>query len=163
MKRILISVLVVLVAGRVFAQETKETRAAAEKLLELFDMEKTFDQAMGQAMQMSVNMIDSQDLPADEKEEARKAVEASMKVTLDKFSWDRMKGMFVDIYADVLSLEELEGLIAFYESPIGRKFIEKQPELTSATMQKMQVLMQELMPEIQKEVEKVVEEKKDGQ
>jgi uncharacterized protein len=163
MKRVIVSALAVLVAGQVFAEETKDTRAAAEKLLELFNMEATFDQAMGQAMQMSVGMIDSQDLPESEKVEARKAVEASMKITLEKFSWDRMKGMFVDIYAEVLSLEELEGLIAFYESPIGRKFIKKQPELTSATMQKMQGLMQELMPEIQKEVEKAVTEKKPGQ
>ncbi|MBL7076650.1 MAG: DUF2059 domain-containing protein [Kiritimatiellae bacterium] len=139
------------------AAPTKESnaprRAAAEKLLDLFNMDDTYDQSMKQAMNMAVGMIDSQDLPEMEKANARKAVEASMEISLEKFSWKRMKGIFVDIYAGVLDLDELEGLIAFYESPIGQKFLKKQPQLSLATMEKMQLLMQEMMPDLQKAVD----------
>ena len=131
--------------------------AAAEKLLNLFNMDKTYDQAMQQAMNMAVNMIDSQDLPAEEKVNARKAVEASMTVSMEKFSWKNMKGIFVEIYSDVLSLEELRGLIAFYESPIGQKFLKKQPQLSLATMEKMQLLMKEMMPALQKAVDEALQ------
>ncbi len=148
-----------LMAGEVPPEPEDRTprRAAAEKLLNLFNMDQTYDQAMTQAMNMAVSMIENQDLPDAEKTNARKAVEASMGVSMEKFSWKRMKGVFVDIYADVLDLEELEGLIAFYESPIGQKFLKKQPQLSLATMEKMQLLMEEMMPDLQKAVDEALE------
>ncbi len=132
-------------------------RVAAEKLLDLFNMDDTYDQAMQQAMTMAVKMIESQDISEAEKANARKAVEASMTVSLEKFSWKRMKNIFIDIYAGVLDMDELEGLIAFYESPIGQKFLKKQPQLSMATMQKMQLLMEEMMPDLQKAVDEALE------
>jgi len=131
--------------------------AAAEKLLDLFNMDETYDQAMQQAMNMAVSMIDGQDLPEEEKVNARKAVEASMTVSMEKFSWKNMKGIFVEIYSEILNLEELRGLIAFYESPIGQKFLKKQPQLSLATMEKMQLLMKEMMPALQKAVDEALQ------
>ncbi len=139
------------------AKDKSLRRAAAEKLLDLFNMDQTYDQAMKQTMSMAVRMIDGQDLPEVEKANARKALEASMNVSMEKFSWKRMKDIFIDIYADVLDLEELEGLIAFYESPIGRKFLKKQPQLSLATMEKMQILMEEMMPDLQKAVDEALQ------
>jgi len=147
-------------ACTVFAQDANQVREAAERLLDLFNMNENFDQTMKQAVQMPLSMIDSQDLSPEQKAEAKRAVEASMKVTMERFSWERMKDMFIDIYAEVFTVEEINGLIEFYESPLGRQFIEKQPQLMQATMAKMQALMQEMMPQIQKEVEQALEEAK---
>ena len=58
--------------------------------------------------------------------------------------------MFAEIYSDVFTEDEIQGIIDFYKSPIGQKMLEKQPELTGATMQKMQVEMAKIMPAIQK-------------
>ena len=139
------------------SEDAVQRRGAAEKLLTLFNMDATYDQAMKQAMNMAIVMIDAQDIPEAEKVNARKAVEASITVSMEKFSWKRMKSIFLDIYAEILSLEELEGLIAFYESPIGQKFLKKQPQLSLATMEQMQLLMQEMMPDLQKAVDKALE------
>jgi len=155
-KLIFILAAVFLISGQGFAGAAKNSRAAADKLLTLFNMEVSYEQSMEQAVKMSLGIIDSQDLPEEVKRKAKKAAEAGMKIAMRKFTWEKMKGMFVDIYAEVFTVEELEGMIAFYESPIGRKFIKKQPQLTAATMQKMQVLMQEMMPEIQEEVKKAM-------
>jgi len=40
-------------------------------------------------------------------------------------------------------------IIDFYKSPVGKKMLEKQPELVAATMQRMQTEMAKLMPKIQ--------------
>ena len=161
MKKILfILAAVFLIAGQGSAGDAKKTRAAADKLLTLFNMDVSYEKSMEQAVEMTLGIIDSQDLPEQEKREAKKAAETGMKIAMKKFTYDKMKGMFVDIYAEVFTVEELEGMIAFYESPIGRKFIKKQPQLTAATMQKMKVLMQEIIPEIQEEVNKVMANKK---
>lgn len=138
------------------AEESEAKRAEAEKLLGLFNLDKTYDQTIRQAVGMATNMLDAQKMSEPERARAVQAIEASVNVTLEKFSWARMKAMFVDIYSEVLSLEELRGLVAFYESPVGRKFIAKQPELTAAAMRQMQTLLRDILPQIQQEVEKTL-------
>jgi hypothetical protein len=144
--------------GSTFAESTPGTQAAAAKLMGLLEMDKNFDNSMQQAVKMQEGLIDQMDLSEAEKAEARQAMAGSMKVTLEKFSWAKMEGMFVEIYAEVFTVEELEGIISFYESPAGQKFIAKQPELMAKTMEKMQTVMAELMPAIQAEAMKVHEE-----
>ncbi len=155
-------VLVLLMAGLALPLIAKEPapvddsaqrHAAAEKLLGLFNMDETYDQAMN----MAVGMVESQDLPDPEKASARKAVVASMTISMEKFSWKHMKGIFIDIYSSVLALDELEGLIAFYESPIDQKYLKKRPQLNLATMEKMQQLMEEMMPDLQKAVDETIQ------
>lgn len=160
MKRIVFVLsLVLFTAGAVCAQTaTPESRTAAARLLDVLEMDANFDAAMQQAVQMQSGMIDQMDIPEEEKAEAVKAMQNAMNVTLEKFSWENMKGMFADIYAEVFTAEELQGIIEFYESPEGQKFVRKQPQLMQVTMQKMQALMAQIMPEIQKEVEKAMEQ-----
>lgn len=168
MKRIISTLtMVLLMAGCSTVQTTDssaaeapamDSRAAAAKLLDVLEMDKNFDAAMQQAVQMQSGMLDQMDMSAEEKEAAQKGMEKSMQPVLDKFSWENMKGMFVDIYAEVFTAEELQGIVEFYESPEGQKFVQKQPQLMQVTMQKMQALMAEMMPEIQKEMEQLVEE-----
>jgi len=60
----------------------------------------------------------------------------------------------------VFTEKELQAVIDFYKSPVGAKFIEKQPELMAQTMQKMQVEMAKIMPKIQADVQKAIQESK---
>jgi hypothetical protein len=138
------------------ADDLEAKRAEAEKLLGLFNLDKSYDQTVRKAIGLATNMVGAQKMSEQERARAIQAIESSVNVTLERFSWTRMKSMFVDIYSEVLSLEELRGLVAFYESPVGRKFIAKQSELTDATMRQMQVLFRDIVPEIQKEVEKTL-------
>lgn len=157
-----IFVFMLLVSGFSFAQTAApESRASAERLLEVLQVGENFDNTIRRAATMSFGMLDKRaDIPDDKKEMIRKSAEAAANNTLEKMSWQKMKGMFIDIYASVFTKEELDGVIAFYESPAGQKFVAKQPELTLVTMQKMQALMAEIMPEIQKNAEKAVAQAK---
>lgn len=154
--------MMMLVAGSVFSQTaTPESRASAEQLLQVLKTGENFDNTIRQAVTMQMGALDKRtDIPADKKDMIRKVSESSINGILEKFSWQKMKGMFVDIYAEVFTKEELDGVIAFYESPAGQKFVAKQPELTRVVMQKMQTLMAEVMPEIRKNAEKAVEQAK---
>jgi hypothetical protein len=160
MKRLGIIALVLLIAGgNVLAEDSKATRAAAEKLLVLLEMEENLDNTMKQAMGMTANMMKKRtDLSPEQQQAVQKALEVSTKATLEEFKWAKIKDMFIDIYAEVLTLEELEGLIKFYESPIGQQYIKKQPQLTTASMIRMQKLMEEVMPKIEASVKKAMEE-----
>lgn len=139
-------------------EDAAASRAAAERLMDLFNTEDSYRQTMQQVAQMPMRMLESQDMSEEQKAEARRAMQASMDATLKRFSWARIKPMFVDVYAEVFTPEEIQGLIDFYESPLGRAFLAKQPQLTAATMERMQDMMQEIMPELQRDVEEALRE-----
>lgn len=68
-------------------------------------------------------------------------------VMREEMSWSSMKPMYVQIYKDSFTQEEVDGLLAFYKSPAGQAMINKMP----AVMQKTMVVVQQRMgPLVQK-------------
>jgi hypothetical protein len=59
-----------------------------------------------------------------------------------------MKKPMSTAYAQVFTESELAGIIAFLKSPIGRKYVEKTPELTKATGLALRSLVVETSIEI---------------
>jgi hypothetical protein len=66
-----------------------------------------------------------------------------------ELSWEKLRPEFEKLYAETYSAEELDGLIKFYQSPIGQKFIQKQPEMQRKSMLMMQRLLMQIMPKVQ--------------
>ena len=49
---------------------------------------------------------------------------------IDKsFAWDNIQDEYVHIYDGVFSTNELKEIIAFYESPAGKKLVAKMPDI----------------------------------
>ncbi|MGA1197950.1 MAG: DUF2059 domain-containing protein, partial [Candidatus Latescibacterota bacterium] len=59
-----------------------------------------------------------------------------------------IKADYIELYAEVFTEDELKGLINFYESPIGKAYIKKQPELTQKSMMLSQKMMMKVMPKL---------------
>ncbi len=68
--------------------------------------------------------------------------------------------MVVPIYARYFTQEDVEQLLAFYQSPIGKKFVEVQPKLVKESMEAGAEWGKKLAEEAMNEAEG--EEKKDG-
>lgn len=156
MKRILILMAVLLAPVlAVWAEATDESTAAAEKLLTVMQLDESFDKTMAQSMEMARNMAREQmaEAPAEEIDKAMEHMDRVYAKVQDSFSWKNIRSTFVEIYADVFTADEIQAMIDFYTTPIGKKFIEKQPELTTRTMQSMQGLMKNMMEDVQSEME----------
>ena len=67
----------------------------------------------------------------------------------EEMSWPRMKGFLTQVYGESFSQEEVDGLIAFYQSPVGRAYVEKLPRVTQRTMELVQQMMGAMMPKVQ--------------
>lgn len=63
----------------------------------------------------------------------------------------------VGIYDKIFTHEEIKDLIRFYESPTGKKMLEKTPEMTALLMNSM---MTDYMPKFQEKLTKKLEELK---
>ena len=66
----------------------------------------------------------------------------------------KMKSLYTQIYQESFTEEEINGLIAFYQSPAGVAFVNKMP----AVLQKSMQLTQSRMGPMAKKLEKITED-----
>lgn len=122
--------------------------ALAEQLIGLLNVDKNYDATYQRMLKMQDEMADSQGLTPEQKQQRDHATQAALKVVKEYASWEAIKPTFVQIYSDIFTAEELQGMIDFYKSPVGQKWLEKQPLVQTAVMQKMGALMAGLQPKI---------------
>lgn len=67
-------------------------------------------------------------------------------------SWEKMEPQFTDIYASVYSEQEVDGLIAFYKSPVGQEMVAKQPEIVAKSQTVTQAMFAAVQPQIMQAV-----------
>jgi len=116
---------------------------AAEALLEKMDMKTMMSQATDQMLQAQVKQNPGIAPFLDE-----------MTAFMNKYmGWDSLKEGMVKIYAEEFSEEELKGLSAFYETPLGKKSLQKMPQLMAKGAALGQQKVQEHMPELQAAIE----------
>ena len=103
------------------------------------------DGAFDAVPKMQEQMMVSQKMPPEQIAKFHQRLQASMESTKKLMGWDTIRPLFVKIYADNFDEADLAGLIAFYKTPVGQKFIQQQPQIQAATMQ----AMGQIMPKIQ--------------
>lgn len=124
------------------------------------EITENVEKSFAQVVKFSDQMIDSQNLSDEEKKEAKKLTKSSTEKTFKEMLKMDWEGMFAEIYSEVFTDEELQGLIDFYKTPIGQKFLKKQQPLQIATMNRMQQEMAKVMPKIQESIQRSIEEAK---
>ena len=92
------------------------------------------------------------DLTPEQKVAMQKAQDDAHALINQQLGWDAVKTEFIAAYADAFTDDELKGLAAFYNSPLGQKLVEKQPAVTEKmgrlTQQKMMAVMPQVMQKI---------------
>lgn len=138
-------------ANPVFAAPPSDK--SIEQLLEASKAGKMMDSVWtemdGFMKQTMKSATKGQKLSSDDQAILDKQQEKIVALMKDELSWAKLKPGFVKIYQDTFTQEEVDGLIAFYQSPAGKALVEKQPELMRNTMLMMQERMGPLMQKIQ--------------
>jgi uncharacterized protein len=76
----------------------------------------------------------------------RAKVAALIKEDLD---WNVLEPTYIKLYADSFSQSEIDGLIAFYKTPVGHAVVQKLPLVMQGVMSMTQQRMARLVPRIQ--------------
>jgi uncharacterized protein len=66
----------------------------------------------------------------------------------EHLSWDKVRPETVQLYTEVFTTAELEELIAFYQSPLGKKLLAKSPEIMTRAMALAQRRLERAMPAV---------------
>ena len=127
MKYLLLALLV-LIPG-VASADDKSHLAAAQDLIDLMGGK----QVMRDAFITSINAMGAGNpqISAAEADDMKKA-------TLDwfdtDFKWEDLRGQFADIYLRAFSEDELNQILAFYKTPVGKKALATLPEVMKESM-----------------------------
>jgi hypothetical protein len=123
--QLLLAVLAVLVAASAAAADQKSHRKAAEELLKVLNMDKQLQSAIDQTLDLQIKANPG---IAEYRDVMKKFFSKHM-------SWDSLKEDIITIYTDAFTEEELNEITKFYKTPVGKKLVEKNPELMGKGMQ----------------------------
>jgi hypothetical protein len=127
-------------------------RAKAGELLTVLHIDQSLNQMLNQQsvqIQKAIGSMTSQGklTPAQQKD-TDAFMQKVVGMIRDGSSWQKVKPQFVEIYMSTYSEPELDGLLAFYRSPLGQKMLQSQPEIASKSQMIMQQHMQEVQPKL---------------
>ena len=128
----------------------------AEELLQL-----TQGDQMVKMMEPMMNGMAAQmgnDIPAEQR--AKVAEMQGKMMALVAVSFSKAKPALVKVYTDTYTEEEIDGILAFYKSPVGKAFLQKMPEVMQRSMPVMMKMMGDLQPEIKTIMEGMKEKSK---
>lgn len=67
-----------------------------------------------------------------------------------ELAWEKVEPMYVRLYMESFSEEEVAGMVAFYKTPAGQAVINKMPLLMQKTMVEVQTMVSSTAPKMQK-------------
>lgn len=156
MKNILLLALSLLVLSFVSHAQDAEPSAshlqAAERLLDNMNMQETLDKTIDATLAAQLSQMPQM-----------KNLEGVMRDFFTKYmNYDALKSDYAALYTKHYTEKELVDLLAFYQTPLGKKLVETMPDITAESSLLGQKLVQEHMPELQEAIMKEMAKGADG-
>jgi uncharacterized protein len=133
------------------------------KIEEIFHLAK-LDQSLQQTLETSANQIRSgffQQLMGlqltPEEQKTMEGVQSKLQALLSEgLAWSTLEPLYVKLYSDMFSEDEIDGMLAFYRTPAGKAMLEKTPKLiaqANVIVQQRMVAMQPQFNTLLKEID----------
>ncbi len=152
LRAICAAVALVCASGQVFADAASHA-ASAETFLKLAHADKLGTPVYMQVQQMFAQRFEQTKAPASKKA-LLETYQAKANTALDQaIGWDKLKPDMVKLYTANFSESELNDLVKFYQSPLGKKVLEKMPQLTQQSAQMTQAKLESAVPVVNKLLE----------
>ena len=133
---------------------TAPDKASVEELLKLSGVPELLVSMRGEFERMMKTSMDEavgdKELDAEERRLLDAYTKTVTEVLIDELGWEKTKGLYMQVYGENFTQEEIDGLIVFYRSPAGKALAKKLPIVTQRSM----ALMQERMGPIMEKIEK---------
>ena len=79
-------------------------------------------------------------------------------VMRSELRWEVLKPLIVKVYVDTFDQDEVDGLNAFFRTPVGQRFADKQPLVAQRSAVAMQSVMAALIPRMQAAMQSLLQE-----
>ncbi len=140
------------------------SEASVKQLLEAAQVHKLLDSIMTQMdslLQQTIRQTTQgrKVSPKIQKDIEKRQAEM-MAMVKDILDWKKLEPMYLRVYQKSFSQQEVDGMIAFYQTPAGQAVINKMPLVMQNTMNEMQELMGPVVRKIEKMQQDVIAELK---
>ena len=140
--------LLVLLLGGSAALAEPASEASVRRLLEVTQARALLQQVQQQAQDMMQGLA-QQSLRGKSPTPAQEAAITRMTTRMvaliqEQLSWERQEPMYMRLYTQTFTEDEVAGMLAFYETPAGRATIEKMPLVLRQISQESQRSMAEM-------------------
>jgi hypothetical protein len=146
--------LLICLATPVFAADSSPTEESIKHLLAVTDSRKLADDMMVQmdgAMKNAMKQLPQGKAVTPEQQKTLDSMQSKMDALLkQELNWDSLEPLYIQIYRESFTQEEINGMLAFYETPVGQALIKKMPAVMQKSMTEMQKRMATLIPKFQK-------------
>ncbi len=154
-----------LLGGIAPAWATPATDADVNRLLAASRAQNMLDAMLPQmeAMQAQqfaqfAQIAERQSLTPEQKAGLQRIQQRTSQTLRQALAWSQMRPMYVDLYKQSFSKEDVLAMAEFYESPAGQSLLDKTPTLMQNLMVAIQQKMTPLMADLQKDLEKISSE-----
>lgn len=144
----------VLLTPPVLAADSRPSEESIAQLLAVTEVRKLVDGMVGQFDGMVKNGV-QQSLKGHpitpDQQQIIDDMQARMIALLkEEMDWGRLEALYIRIYRDSFTQEEVNGMIAFYKTPTGQAVIRKMPVVMQLSMTEMQQRMGPLVEKLRK-------------
>jgi hypothetical protein len=75
-----------------------------------------------------------------------------------ELEWNRLEPLYIRVYQQSFTQQEIDGFISFYRTPVGQALVKKMPVVLQQTSNEMQSRMTPMMQRIQQMQQEVIAE-----
>ena len=155
--RIFITALL-LIAASVFPAQAQVPAddARIDRLLEVTRAREMLDATLPQIeasqRQMLAQMTAGRELDTAQQQRIDSLLASSSSAVRKALSWENLAPVYRDIYRQTFTGDDIDAIIAFYESPAGQRMLEKMPALMQNTMTAMQRLIVPMLQQMERDL-----------
>lgn len=151
---ILKSALIVLLFSSTVAVSAPASENSIKELMSVTQMQKLLDGVRAQVDSEFNNAIKQAlkgETPSHSQQQAIDNMKDRMSALIQgELTWEKLEPMYVSLYKESFSEEEVAGMLSFYKTPAGQAVIYKLPVLTQKTMLEIQKIISGVTPQMQK-------------
>ncbi|MFA5263575.1 MAG: DUF2059 domain-containing protein [Opitutaceae bacterium] len=160
LKRILI--VIACICSAAFAADTQPSEASVKaqpseasikELLRVMDAHKLLDsitsQMDGYMQSFMAQASQGQTITPEQQKIMDKMRAKTVAIMKEELNWEQFEPLYLRVYTQSFSQEEVDGMIAFYASPIGKSVMNKMPLVMKNAMTEMQGRMKPIMMKMQ--------------
>jgi hypothetical protein len=162
--RILGTAILALLLSSTTAFAAPASEASIRQLLEVTQVRRLLDDIRQQTYAL-MNDIARQATRGQAPNAKQQAAIAKMKqkmigVMQAELAWEKMEPLYLRLYQETFSEEEVASMLDFYNTPAGKALVVKMPALVQKTMHEVQAMVSALTPKMRQIEREFVDEMK---
>jgi hypothetical protein len=130
--------------------DDRDPQKAARELLALTRTDQAAADTRDQIQRMVAGQLRDLKIPDSMKEAADRYQKQVVDLVYAELDPAKLESTYVGIYTATFTPEELDGLVAFFKTPVGRAYAAKLPSITSKMMDVGRAKLKDLTPQLQK-------------